>query len=72
VQTSYRRFRIGVGYSHHDVDKVTVWDIRQEEWENTMIDAQWECDLPLVIVVRAIHVLKGQKHMNKKERFAEP
>jgi len=33
---------MGVGFSRHDVDEATVWDIRQEEWENAMIDAQWD------------------------------
>ena len=42
VEERFRGFRIRVGYSHHDVDEATVWDIHQEDWENTMIDAQWE------------------------------
>ena len=42
VEERFRGFRLGVGYLHHDVDKVTVWDICQEEWENAMIDAQWD------------------------------
>jgi len=42
VEERFRGFRVGVGYSRHDIDEATVWDIRQEEWENAMIDAQWE------------------------------
>jgi len=42
VEERFQGFRIGVGYSCHDVDEATVWDIRQEEWENAMIDAQWD------------------------------
>jgi len=42
VEERFHRFRLGVGYSRHDVDEATVWDIHQEEWENTMIDVQWE------------------------------
>jgi len=42
VEKRFRRFRLGVGYSCHDIDEATVWNIHQEEWENTMIDAQWD------------------------------
>ena len=42
VAERFRGFRMGVGFSRHDVDEATVWDIRQEEWENAMIDAQWD------------------------------
>ena len=42
VEERFRGFRLRVGYSRHDVDKATVWDICQEEWENAMIDAQWD------------------------------
>ena len=42
VEERFCGFRLGVGFSRHDVDEVTVWDIRQEEWENAMIDAQWD------------------------------
>jgi len=42
AEERFRRFRIRVGYLCHDVDKAMVWDIRQEEWENAMINAQWE------------------------------
>ena len=42
VEERFRGFRLGVGFSRHDVDEATVWDIRQEEWENAMIDAQWD------------------------------
>ena len=42
VEERFRGFRLGVGFSQHNVDEATVWDIRQEEWENAMIDAQWD------------------------------
>jgi len=42
VEERFCGFRMGIGHSHHNVDEVTVWDIRQEEWENAMINAQWE------------------------------
>jgi len=42
VEERFHGFRLGVGFSRHDVDEATVWDIRQEEWENAMIDAQWD------------------------------
>jgi len=42
VEERFHGFRLGVGFSRHDVDEVMVWDIRQEEWENAMIDAQWD------------------------------
>ena len=42
VEERFRGFRLGVGFSRHNVDEATVWDIRQEEWENVMIDAQWD------------------------------
>jgi len=42
VGERFRGFRLGVGLSRHDVDEATVWDIHQEEWENAIIDAQWD------------------------------
>jgi len=42
VEEKFHGFRLGVGFSRHDVDEATIWDIRQEEWENAMIDAQWD------------------------------
>jgi len=42
VEERFCRFRMGIEHSHHDVDEAMVWDIRQKEWENAMINAQWE------------------------------
>ena len=42
VEERFCGFRLGIGHLRHDVDEVMVWDICQEEWENAMIDAQWE------------------------------
>jgi len=42
VEERFCGFRMGIGALCHDIDEVTVWDIHQEEWENAMIDTQWE------------------------------
>ena len=42
VEERFHRFKMGIGHAQYEVDEATVWDMRQEEWENVMINAQWE------------------------------